>query len=338
MKPAAREIARILARPDPATPGFLIYGQDAMRVALARRQLVAALVGPDGEAEMRLVRPEAAELRRATPALSEEMRARGFFPGPRAVLVEDAGDGLADAARLALTEWQPGDAALVMTAGALRPTAALRKLFETHPKAVALPIYDNPPGRDEIAAMLQGAGLGAVPGDAMADLVALAGALDPGDFRQTVEKLALYRMGEDGPVTPADIAAVAPSSTEAALDDIIDSVAEGQVSRIAPVMVRLAAQGVTAVALCIAATRHFRTLHAAAADPAGAARVWAAIRNFRRRERMQKQARAWPLHRIEAALGQLVETDLALRSAARVPEMALMERCLIRLAMMNRGR
>ena len=151
MKPAAREIARILARPDPATPGFLIYGQDAMRVALARRQLVAALVGPDGEAEMRLVRPEAAELRRATPALSEEMRARGFFPGPRAVLVEDAGDGLADAARLALAEWQPGDAALVMTAGALRPTAALRKLFETHPKAVALPIYDNPPGRDEIA-------------------------------------------------------------------------------------------------------------------------------------------------------------------------------------------
>jgi len=338
MKPATREIARILARPDPATPGFLIYGQDAMRVALARRQLVAALVGPDGEAEMRLVRPEASELRRATPALSEEMRARGFFPGPRAVVVEDAGDGLAEGAKLALAEWQPGDAALVLTAGALRPAAPLRKLFETHPKAVALPVYDDPPGRDEIVAILRAAGLGEVPGEAMADLTALAGALDPGDFRRTVEKLALYKHGDPAPLTPADVAAVAPASVEAELDDILDIVAEGRVAEIAPLMSRLTAQGVTAVGLCIAATRHFRTLHSAAADQAGAARVWAAIRNFRRRERMQKQARAWPLHRIETALGQLVETDLALRSTARVPEMALVERCLIRLAMMNRGR
>jgi glycerol-3-phosphate dehydrogenase len=39
----------------------------------------------------------------------------------------------------------------------------------------------------------------------MADLTALAGALDPGDFRQTVEKLALYKHGDAAPVTPADV-------------------------------------------------------------------------------------------------------------------------------------
>ena len=42
--------------------------------------------------------------------------------------------------------------------------------------------------------------------------------------------------------------------------------------------------------------------------------------------------------RLAAALGMLTETDLTLRSAARAPEMALMERTLVRLAMMPRSR
>ena len=37
------EIARYLARPDPTRPGLLIYGQDAMRVALKRAEAVKAL-------------------------------------------------------------------------------------------------------------------------------------------------------------------------------------------------------------------------------------------------------------------------------------------------------
>ena len=42
---------------------------------------------------------------------------------------------------------------------------------------------------------------------------------------------------------------------------------------------------------------------------------------------------------LEAALSLLVETDLTLRSAQSAPQMALMERALIRLAMMpSRGR
>lgn len=50
------EIARYLARPDPTRPGLLIYGQDAMRVALKRAEAVKALVGPGAEEEMRLTR------------------------------------------------------------------------------------------------------------------------------------------------------------------------------------------------------------------------------------------------------------------------------------------
>ena len=37
----------------------------------------------------------------------------------------------------------------------------------------------------------------------------LARALDPGDFRQTVEKIGLYKFGDDTPLTPDEIAALA---------------------------------------------------------------------------------------------------------------------------------
>ncbi|MBZ0124171.1 MAG: DNA polymerase III subunit delta, partial [Roseovarius sp.] len=87
MKLAPRDAPGYFARPDPARAGLLIYGADAMRVALRRQQAIAALVGPDGEKEMRLTRMAAADLARDPAALADAMRAQGFFPGPRAVFL-----------------------------------------------------------------------------------------------------------------------------------------------------------------------------------------------------------------------------------------------------------
>ena len=54
----------------------------------------------------------------------------------------------------------------------------------------------------------------------------LARALDPGDFRQTLEKIALYKYGDASPLTPADVAAMAPATIEAEVDDLIAAVAD----------------------------------------------------------------------------------------------------------------
>ena len=338
MKIPPREAARFCARPDPALAAVLIYGGDAMRVAQRRQALVATWLGDGSEADMRLARLDGAELRRDPAALDEAVRARGFFAGQRVVWVAEAGDALAPALKAVLDDWQDGDARVVLTAGALRPTSALRKLAEGHRGAGALAVYDDPPDRDEIARMLAAAGLRDVSPEAMADLTALAQVLEPGDFTQTLEKLALYRLDSPGAVTPADVAAVAPVSWEAGIDAALAAVAEGRVSDLPALLSRLGAQGVGAVALCIAATRHFRTLHAAASDPAGAARVWAQVKHFSTRRAMEAQARNWTLPGLEKALSELVQTDLALRSAGKPPEWALMERCLIRLAFEARRR
>ncbi len=338
MKLSPREARGFFSKPDPGMAGFLIFGADAMRVALRRQEVITAFAGKQAEDEMRLTRMTGAEARKDPAMVGDSLRAQGFFPGPRVVFVEDVTESHAGALKAALEDWQPGDGALIVTAGSLNARSTLRKAFEAHPKAFATGIYDDPPDQGEVDAILAKAGLKDISREVMTDLMALARALDPGDFAQTVEKLALFKLGDPGPVTAGDIAAVAPLSIEAALDDVLHLVAEARPSDIGPILKRLAAQGVQPVALNIAATRHFRALHAATSDPGG---VGSGLSRLRppvfgpRRDRMARQAQTWGTRQCEAALSLLLDTDLSLRSSQKAPAMAVIERTLIRLAMMG---
>ena len=339
MKLGPRDAPGYFARPDPDSAGLLIYGEDAMRVALRRQQVIAALIGPEGEAEMRLTRIPGSEARKDPALLLDALKARGFFPGPRVAFLEEATDTLAKPVAAALQDWQRGDAHLIVTAAALKATSALRKLFEAHRTARAVGIYNDPPSRAEIEADLARSGLRDVDRSAMEALTALARELDPGDFRQTVEKVALYKLGDSTPLSPQEVALCAPSSTEAGVDELLHLVAEGRSAEIGPMMARLEGQGSNAVTLIIMATRHFRALYAVASDPGGpeqgASRARPPIYGPRR-DRMVRQTQAWGAFRLESALGILTDTDLQLRSAGQhAPALALVERCFIRLAMLS---
>lgn len=338
MKLTGPGASRYFAKPDHARMGLLIFGADAMRVALKRQEVIAALIGPEGEGEMRLSRIPAADLRKDPAALSDAIRAQGFFPGPRVAFLEDATDALAPAVRDAVADWRSGDATVIVTAGNLTAKSTLRKIFEDHANAYAIGIYDDPPTREEIEATLTKAGLTAIDRAAMTDLLALARELDPGDFRQTVEKIALYKYGDATALTSTDVAACAPTTIEAGVDDVLHIVAEGRSGELGPMMRRLEGQGVLPVTLAIQALRHFRALHAAASAPGGPAEGIARMRPpifGPRRDRMLRQAQTWGMFRLEDAIRLLVDTDLGLRSSSRAPAMAVMERTLIRLAMMG---
>ncbi|MGI3169586.1 DNA polymerase III subunit delta [Pseudooceanicola sp. C21-150M6] len=340
MKLSPRDAAGYFARPDKDRTGLLIYGADAMRIALKRQEVVAALVGPQGEEEMRLTRLSAGDVRKDPALLSDAIKAVGFFPGPRVVLVEDTNETHIKAILPALEDWRDGDAQVVITAGQLKPTSKLRKFFEDHKNAYAAAIYDNPPTRAEIEAELARAGLTNLGQEALRDLSTLALAIDPGDFRQTLEKLALYKHGDPSAVTPEDVAACAPATTEADIDEMLDIVADAKTGDIGPLMLRLKAQGVQPVSLCIGMMRHFRTLYAVAAHPGGAGEGIGRVRPpifGPRRDKVLRQAQSWGAERLQQALTLVTETDLSLRSAGQTaPTMAQVERALIRLAMMAR--
>lgn len=342
MKLTGAEAARRLAaQPDPARAGILLHGPDAMLVALLRQEMIAALIGPDGEAEMRLERLAAADLRRDPAAIGDAMRARGFFAGPRVVLIEGATDAVAAPILDALATHRPGDACLVVAAGQLPARSSLRKGFESARNAAAIGLYPDPPGRAEIEAALLRAGLDAASPEALDQLLALGADLDPGAFARFIEVVALHKGRTPGPLRAEDVAAVAPQALEGDIDALLDAVAEGRPAAVIPSLRRLAAQGSQPVGIAIAASRHFRSLHAAAA----AADAEAALARLRppvfgpRRARMASQARRLGLGGTEKALMLITDTDLALRSPRPLPGMALVERALIRIASLpRRGR
>lgn len=326
-------------KPDPAHTALLIFGADPMRVADKRQQVINALIGPQGEEEMRLARIDAGDLRKDPAMLGDAIKAQGFFPGHRVAFVEDATDGLAKVIETALSDWRQGDAQVVITAGQLTAKSALRKVIEGHPNAVAIGLYDDPPSIADIEQAISDAGIARPDRDVMEMLVTLANTLEPGDFRQTLEKISLYKIGDATPLTLEDVAASAPQSADADVDDVLDAVTDGQEQRLGPLLRNLAAQGVLPVTVCIMATRHFRRLHTVASDPGGAASGVGRLRPpvfGPRRDQIVRQASHWGRDRLEKALTALTDLDLQLRSRQDAPPAALMERTLIRLAMMGR--
>lgn len=322
------EANSFLAKPDPGVAGILIFGADAMRVALKRQEAIAAMIGPQGEAEMRLTRLQGADIRKSPAPVLDASREIGFFAGPRVVFVEEATDGVTESLTTALAEWRAGDAQIVVTAGDLKGKSALKTLFDKHPKAVSIELRNNPPTRAEIEQELARAGLTQIAPAAMTDLNTLARDLDPGDFRQFLEKIALYKYQDASPLTPDEVAALAPMTIEAEASDLITAVADRKVNVIGPLLRRLEGQGVLPVTLCIAALWHFRSLHGAVTG--GGGKFFGP-----RAEAMQRQAGQWGAARLEDVLRLLIETDLTLRSTSRAPAMAVMERAFIRISMMK---
>lgn len=342
MKLSPRDANAYFKSPNRDAAGILIYGEDAMRVAMKRQELIETLIGPDGETEMRLARMSGADLRKDKAMLLDAIKAVGFFPGDRAAFVEDATDGCSDAIKAALSDWRVGDAQIVVTAGQLTAKSSLRKLFENAKNAYAAALYNNPPTRDEIQAELARAGLQNFDRDAMGALESLAKELTPGDFRQTLEKVALYKLGDDTPLSPVEVDLMAPGTVEAEIDEVLHAVAEERLTDLPPLMGRLEGQGVNAVTLLIFAMRHFRMLFTVASANGGPAQ---GIQSLRppvygpRRDRILRQAQKWSVSGLERALTELMDADLTLRSAGqKAPAMALVERSFVRVAHMGRRR
>lgn len=341
MKLSGREANGFFKSPDTTRAGILIYGADPMRVAERRKQVVNAILGENGAEEMRLTRLSAAEARKNGAMITDGIKSPGFFPGPRVVMLEDASDALTKTIDAALSDWRAGDAMLVVTAGQLAARSSLRKWFEAHKNAVAIAIYTDPPGPQDVSEMLAKAGIATIEDSARDDLMTLARALEPGDFRQLVEKLSLYTLGQDGAVSSEDVAACAPMTVDSTLDDALHAISEARISEIGPLIARLKGQGLTPTSICIGATRHFRALHMAAIHKNGPEAGLSACKPpvfGPRRDRMVRQSRNLGVRKIETALAILTDTDLALRSSAPAPAHPMLERALIRIAMNAQSR
>ena len=130
MKLTNRDVVSFFRSPPKGITGVLIYGNNPMRVSDKRQQLIKSLLGPSADVEMRLARISRENLKKEPDQAIDLCKAQGFFPGERAVLIEEANETITDIILKAIDAWKDGDATIIVTAGSLKPSSSLRKLFE----------------------------------------------------------------------------------------------------------------------------------------------------------------------------------------------------------------
>ena len=341
-KLAAAKARAYLRDPDPGHRALLLYGPDATQVA-ARRDDALRAFGVDETDPFRFARLDADRVRRDPALLVDEAGAVGFG-GDRVVLLAGATDATAAAIATALEELD-GGAILVVTAGQLAASSKLRKLFEGSRNAVALPFYP-PEGtamETEVSAMLGALGAPPMGPDARAALSDVLTGLGFGEAERFAEVLALHAMGEEE-VTVDAVLACAPPAAEADFDTAIQAVAQGRPRALPSLIDRLDGQGASLSGLVRVLALHFQRLHRAQAemDAAGLdpATAMARLRPpvfWKQRDAFAAQLRGWPRAAVEEALARITELEVDLRSGRTLPERALIERALMRIAMTAPG-
>jgi DNA polymerase-3 subunit delta len=309
IKPADAE--RFLAKPDPAIRVVLIYGSDDGLVTERAEKFARAVTGPDGE-HLRL---ESSALSENPGRLADEANAIPMFGGKRAISLRAVGNRSLEGALAAILDAPPVDSWIVVTAGELRKTAALRKLCESNARAWAIPSYaDSDRDLDRIIDEETRNAALTIATDARTALKNLIGS-DRLISRSEVQKLCLYA-ADKGAIALEDVRAVVGEASAFAVDETLDAMAEGNGAELDRGYRRLISSGTPGVVVAGAALRHFNFLQKARAQMDGGDSAESVVRRaippvfYARQSSVTRQIERWSAARIERALTGLDQAML----------------------------
>jgi DNA polymerase-3 subunit delta len=341
MKLTGARIAAFLRKPDPAVRAVLLYGSDGGQVIERARQLVRSVVD-DLADPFRVAELRGADLAGDPARLADEVAALSLTGGRRVVYVREAGDAVGALFEGFFADDPPGDAFVVVEAGALGPRSSLRVAFEESERGAAIGCYGDEGAalEDIVVETLKKHGLHAEP-DALAFLVDHLGS-DRLVTRGELEKLALYAAGRKA-VTLSDAVAVVGDSALLGLDDVVFGAAEGDHAGTDRALARLFLEGVSPVTVLRAAARHLMRLQLVAglaAEGGSAAQAVARLRPpvmFKLRDRLIAQAGRWTPERLAVALDLVGEAELQCKTTG-LPDQAICSRALMAVANAARAR
>ena len=325
-------VARFIKTPKADCRAVLVYGPDAGLVA-ERASALAQIFARRGQGQTEIVRLDDRDLAEDPARLEVELRTIPMFAEQSVVRVT-AGPKL-DVPALKTLLAEDFANFLIVEAGNLRPDSGLRKLFEGHRSAVALPCYGDERDLSElIDAELARAGLG-IDKEAREYLMTRLGA-DQALSRAEVVKLALYAQGR-GTVSHDDIEAIVGDAAETALENFVYATSGGDAKAALSELQRLAASGTDRASALSALGRHFIQLHRVAAAVASGRPAEEALRSLRppprpktREEAFLARSRKWGAGRLAKVLPIIQE---AVRRSRRSPDLegAFAERLVLAL-------
>ena len=340
MKVAARDADRFAASPPKALKAVLVFGPDAGLVQERAEKLMKSVVADLSDA-FNVADLSEAVLESDPARLADEAAALSMMGGRRVVRVRGAGNGLAPLFETFLAD-QPGDALVVVEAGDLAKSAALRKLFEDDEAAAALPCYadTNASLEELVREALRAQGLSIAP-DALEDAVSRLGS-DRGVSRRELEKLALYCKGQKS-VSLEDVRAVMGDEAEARSEEASDAAGGGDFARLDLALERLWTADMAPAMVIRGALGHFQRLALVKEKTMRGEDVTQAMKQLRppvhflRENSFKAQLRVWSGEKLNDALDMLLEAETLSRTTG-VPNEAVCGRALMNIAAMAKAR
>jgi len=324
-------VASFLKSPKPECRAVLVYGPDAGLVA-ERASELAQIFARQGEGQTEIVRLDDRDLGEDPARLEVELRTAPMFASQSVVRVT-AGAKL-DVPSLKALLATESDNPLIVEAGNLRPDSGLRKLFERHESAAALPCYgDERALSGLIDAELAEAGF-SIDRETRDYLMTRLGA-DQALSRSEVVKLALYAQGGRS-VSHDDVEAIVGDAAETALENFVYATSGGDAKAALSELQRLAAAGTDRAAAISALGRHFTQLHRVASAQTGGGSLEQIMKSLKPRPHFKREplflahCKRWGATRLARALPLIQE---AVRRTRRSPELegAFAERLVLTL-------
>jgi DNA polymerase-3 subunit delta len=336
----SHEADRYVANPPKGLGVALVYGPDTGLVQERAEKLLKSVV-PDLTDPFN-VSDLSEDTLLADPArLADEAAAISMMGGRRVVRVRGAGNDLADLIESFLDD-PKGDALVVIEAGDLAKTGALRKIFDGHKSAAAIQCYPDSVRDlgDVVRDALRADGLSIQP-DALEDAVSRLGS-DRGVTRREIEKLVLYMHGQKQ-VNLEDVRAVMGDEAEARSESACDAAGSGDLARLDLELERLWAADTQPAQILRSAMGHFQKLLQARESAARGESIDTVMKrlrppvHFSRATSFKNQAQRWSSDRLGEALDMLLDAESLTRTTA-VPAEAVTGRALMNIAAMAKGR
>jgi len=337
--PAAR-IAAFLQRPDQTIRAVLLYGPD-IGLVRERADVLARTVCPDLKDPFRVADLSGAALAADPARLADEAAQLSLIGGRRVIRVRDAADRLAGLFR-GFLDAAPGDGFIVVEAGDLPGSSALRRVFDTSPRAVVIGCYPDAP-RDRAAVIRDTLRAHRITasGEATQYLVEHLGN-DRLLTRAELEKLALYA-GEGGHVELDDVRLSIGDSAALATDDAVMAAAEGDAARVDRVIDRVLQEGESAVSVVRAMLRHLQRLHVFAARVAAGTTAAEVVRTarppifYRQEDSFKRQLVLWNEVGLRAQLKRIAQAELHMKLTG-LPADTVCREALLAVAQAARSR
>ena len=329
----ATELPGQLSNPRKAPRAILIHGADRSAVYELCQRVVKKIIDV-GDETLNVSRLTEAQVTGSPGRLFEEFSSIPMFGGDRVIWVSAAGDNLTKSLDPILASDAAGNLILI-DSEALSKSSRLRKLFETHPNAASVALYEESPQelRLRLERLIKSSGL-AIDEEAMLRLVEFM-SFERAVAESETFKLITYCQGQTE-ISVEDVQAICGDTSDASMDDLVDAVFEGKLSDVDRYVMSVGASASAGRGTLSAVLQHIVKLQGMASQITQGSTIDSVVHAprfgifFKRRASVSMQLRTWDIDALLNAEEKICDAILQTRQHPDLDE-ALVSRALLAL-------